>query len=315
MSPLPALRALDPAGWGLPLSDAMAAVTWAEAVDALEAADLAAPVAGRAPRRVAIIASANVYTAPLPWIAQLAAHGVEVVVKPARGQLAAMTAIAACFVGVSVRPWIGGDVDAEVAALADVDGVIAFGTAETIAALRSRVRGPFCGFGPRFGVAVVESVGPEVVADVIRYDGRGCMSPAAVFARAWDLDRVAGWMADAEARWPRGRIEPAEAVAIRTRVALGRAVGQVRVGDAWAVLALPARHFSPVSLPRVLVLHPLDGVDAVAPFQAELGTVSVDLGVAPSAPPAPRRCRPGEMQRPPATRWHEGVDVLGTLWG
>ena len=314
MAPIPALRALEPAGWGLPLSDTMAAITWAEAVDALEAADLAAPVPGRAPRRAAIIVAANVYTAPLPWIAQLVARGVEVVVKPARGQLAAITAIAGCFRGVSVRPWIGGDLDAEAAALADVDGVIAFGSAETIAALRSRVRVPLCGFGPRFGVAVVETVGPEVVTDATRYDGRGCMSPAAVFARSWAVDTIAGWMAEAQARWPRGRIEAAEAVAIRTRVALGRATGEVRVGDGWAVVVLPARHFSPVSLPRTLVIHPLDGVNAVAPFLAELGTVAVDPSLAGRAPAAPRVCAPGEMQRPPVTRWHEGVDVLGALW-
>ncbi len=314
MSPTAALRALDPAGWGLPLSDPMARVTWTEALDAVDLADLGEVVVGRAPRRVAIVASANVYTAPLPWAVHLAARGVEVVIKPARGQVAAMTAIAACLPGVTVRPWTGGDVDAEAAALADVDGVLAFGTAETIAALRSRLHGPFVGFGPRFGIGVVPTVDAGVVDDVTRYDGRGCMSPAAVFAQTWDLDTIAARMAEAEVRWPRGRVDPAEAVAIRTRVALARAIGQVRVGDTWAVLGLPARQFSPVSLPRVLVVHPLDGLDAVAPFQDELGTVAVDPTLRGLAPPAPRVCAPGEMQRPAATRWHEGVDVLGALW-
>lgn len=315
MSPIDRLRRLDPAAWGLPLSPEMARVTWSEAVEDLAQADLGGALPGTPPRRVGIVASANVYTAPLPWLAQLSARGVAVVLKPARGQLAAATAMAACFPGVEVRPWVGGDVAAEAAALHDADGVIAFGTAPTLAALRSRLRVPLVGFGPRFGVVVCDTPGPPVVDDVVRYDGRGCMSPAGVFAARWDLDALAGWMAEAEARWPRGVVEPAEATAIRTRVLLARAAGEVRVGERWAVLALPARHFSPLSLPRVLVVHPLDGIDVVLPYAAELGTVAADGALADRAPAAPRRCAPGRMQRPGAGRFHEGVDVLGALWG
>lgn len=302
-----ALRALDPTRWELPLSPAMARATWDDAVAACAVAPVDAPP-GRAPRRVAIVASANVYTAPLGWMVQLRRLGVEVVVKPARGHLLAAQAMAAA-VGAEVRAWRGGDVAAEVAGLADVDGVLAFGAGATIEALAGRVRVPFVGFGPRFGLHVLDHAEPAMVDDVALYDGRGCMSPAAAFVDEVDLDALAAWMAEVGRRWPRGALGAGEAAAIRTRVALARVVGEVREGADWAVLRLPADRFSPVALPRVLVVHPRDGLGAVTPWLPELGTVA---GL--PALPAPRHCAPGEMQRPPVSRWHEGVDVLGALW-
>lgn len=302
-----ALRALDPTAWGLPLSAAMARATWADAVDACAAAPVDRPD-GVPPRRVAIVASANVYTAPLGWMVQLRRLGVEVVVKPARGHAAAVGAMARA-VGAEVRAWTGGDLEAEARGLADAEGVIAFGGAETIAALRGRLTVPFLGFGPRFGIHVLARPEPAMVDDVALFDGRGCMSPAASFVDRVDLDELAGWMADAEARWPRGEISAEEAIGIRTRVALARALGEVREGPGWAVLSLPADRFSPVSLPRVLVVHPRSGLDAARPYLATLGTVAGEPAL-----PAPRHCAVGQMQRPPVGRWHEGVDVLGALW-
>lgn len=320
-----ALAALDPTAWGLPLSAPMARATWAAALDGLPAR--LEPVEGTAPGTVGIVCSANVYVAPVEWVVQLRARGVRVWIKPARGQEAAMAAVAAA-TGAELRGWRGaggdgGDAAAARAALAEADGVIAFGSAEGLDALRALAPPgrPLLGFGPRFGAAVVDRVDDGLVDDLALHDSRGCMSPAAAFVAAPDLDDAAARMAAAEARLPRGRLDPAEAAALRARLTLGRAAGEVREGDGWAVVALPGRFFRPVALPRLLVLHPhADAGAALRPYAAALGTLAAPaplpgLAAGPSRRWATRLCAPGAMQRPPAERWHDGEDVLGALWG
>lgn len=312
------LRALDPTAWGTGLSPANARASWDAALSCFDPDALARPVTGTPPRAVLIVASRNVFTAPLEWLLHLRARGVRVLLKPARGQVAACRAMADAIGGVELREWHGGDVEAEARALAEVDAVIVFGKAETIGAIRRRCPPSviFLGFGPRFGVTVVDTPTRELVQDFALYDGRGCMSPAAVFARHIDLDAVAGWMAEAEAQLPRGDVDPAEAAAIRARTMLARAVGERRSGPGWSVLKLPIAQFSPEALPRVLVLHPFVDVEevraAVAPWRSLLGTVATNLpGLYLGAP---RMCAPGRMQYPPMGRNHDGVDVLGAMW-
>lgn len=313
-----ALRALDPATWGTGLSPANARASWEAALSCIEPEALTRPLAGTPPRAVLIIASRNVFTAPLEWLLHLRARGVRVLLKPARGQQAACRAMAEVVGGVELREWRGGDKEAEAAALAEVDAVLVFGKAETVRAVRQRCPPGviFLGFGPRFGVSVVDAPTRELVQDYALYDGRGCMSPAAVFARNVDLDALAGWMAEAEAQLPRGEVDPVEAAAIRGRVLLARAVGQRRSGPGWAVLQMPIAQFSPEALPRVLVVHPFVDVEevraAVAPWRSLLGTVATNLpGLYLGAP---RMCAPGRMQLPPMGRNHDGVDVLGAMW-
>jgi hypothetical protein len=315
---LAALAALDPADWGTGLSPEGAREAWGAAVAELDPEALAAPVAGHAPRAVLIVCSGNVFTAPLPWMLHLAARGVRVLVKPATGQEAAVRAMAA-ITGAEVREWRGGDADAEAAATAEVDGVIAFGGAEAMAAIGRRLPPGriYLPFGPRFGVGVVDTLDRRLVDDFVLYDGHGCMSPAAYFARHADLDAVAAWLADAEARAPRGPLDPADAAQLRARLMLARVSGRKTVGPAWAVIELPCAHFSPIALPRVVVVHPFRDVEevraAVAPWRDRLGTVATDIpGLYLGAP---RMCAPGRMQRPACGRFHDGVDVLGALWG
>jgi hypothetical protein len=315
---LAALAALDPAAWGTGLSSENARACWGVAVADLDAATLAAPVAGNAPRAVLIVCSGNVFTAPLPWMLHFAARGVRTLVKPATGQEHAVRAMAA-LTGAEVRVWRGGDLDAEAAAIAEVDGVMAFGGADAMQAIGQRVpRGvTWLPFGPRFGVGVVDTLDARCAEDLALYDSRGCMSPAAFFARSANLDAAAAWMAEAETRWPRGELEPVEAANIRARVMLARAAGRKVTGPGWAVLELPLGQFTPVALPRVLVVHPFSHVDevraAVAPWRDRLGTVATDLpGLYLGAP---RMCAPGRMQHPTCGRFHDGVDVLGALWG
>jgi hypothetical protein len=315
--PLAELAALDPAAWATGLSDANARACWAAAVADLDPAALTAPVAGTPPRAVLVICSGNVFTAPLPWLLHLAARGVRTLVKPASGQEASVEAMAAV-TGAEVRRWEGGDRDAEAATMAEVDAVIAFGGAEAMAAIGARIPPGvvWLPFGPRFGVGVTQRLTEAAVEDLALYDGRGCMSPAAYFVREPNLEAAAAWMAAAQARWPRGPLDPVEAAGIRARLMLARAAGRKIVGEGWAVIELATAHFTPVALPRVLVLHPFREVEevrtAVAPWRDRLGTVATDIpGLYLGAP---RMCAPGRMQHPACGRFHDGVDVLGALW-
>jgi hypothetical protein len=312
------LAALDPTGWGTGLSAENARACWDATLGDLDRNAILAPLDARPPAAVLIVCSGNVFTAPLPWMLHLRARDVRVLVKPASGQEAAIDAMAACIPGVEVRRWRGGDVEREAEALREVEGVIAFGAAPALAAIRSRLPDGvvWLGFGPRFGVSVVERLTEATVEDFALYDGHGCMSPAAVFARHHDLGAAAAWMEEAESRWPRGEVDPVDAANTRARVMLARAAGRKVVGSGWVVLELPPRHFSPVALPRVLVIHPFQDVQdvrtAIAPWRSQLGTVATDIGGLYLG--APRMCAPGRMQHPTGGRVHDGIDVLGALW-
>ena len=112
---------------------------------------------------------------------------------------------------------------------------------------------------------------------------------------------------------PRGMISGAEASAIRSRCALAEVVGKVTRGDAWTLLELPPSLFRPLVLPRVLTVHAYsrtEEVEAVLGGQP-IGTLSGDPALA--AVHGARYCAIGEMQAPAASRWHDGVDVIGAL--
>lgn len=315
------LAALDPTAWGLDLSAPMLQATWRAALDGFPGTGPNVDLRGA---NVLLVGSANVYTALLPWMVLLTDAGANVRVKPARGQHDAITEMANV-IGASGRKcvvagWKGGeDLLVEKAATDEADAVIAFGSAQMLAALAARSRAPVIGFGPRFGVGVLRTEADEeaiagAVRDVAFYDSRGCMSPAGVFVGGdpvGALDAFAAAMAEAEARWPVGAISGAEAAAIRARVMLTRATGgAVRQGPGWTVLYSPDR-FEPIALPRVLSVHPISTLAAVLPYTEHLGTVAGD---APELP-ALRRCAPGAMQTPEHDGTHEGVDVMARIAG
>jgi hypothetical protein len=348
------LRACEPAAWATGLSIEGARAAWEAALAGLDPDDTSRRVDGRPPRRVGIVCSGNVYTAPLEWTVALVARGVDVVLKPASGHEVVVEAIAHAIEAgvaaaaraddgvrrggrVAVRCWHGGDVDAERAALAGCDAVMGFGGAASMAAIGERmgVLTPapiWLPFGPKAGVAVIERLDAHAARalawDHALHDGRGCMSPAAVLAVHVHLDAFGRAMAELAARCPPGRgggasaLTPAEGAAIRSRTALARVCGGVW-GDG-TVLALPLAHLQLTALPRVAVVHAVPSVesalDTLAPLRASIGTLATDRPDLVATAwgqglPAPRVCATGEMQRPPFARLHDGVDVLAELWG
>ncbi len=329
------LRACSPEVWATGLSAAGARYAWEAALTGLESDDLARRLVGAAPRRVGIVCSGNVFIAPLEWVVSLALRGVDVVLKPATGQEAAVHGMVAALSGlpgrVEVAMWRGGDVETEAFALAGCDAVLGFGGAEAMEAIGARVAmwrpAPrWLPFGPKAGVALVASLDHACAArladDHALHDGRGCMSPAAVLAVDADLEAMATAMAAAQATWPRGEVSPAEGAAIRARIALARVLGRVHEGEGWAVLELPVSHLRLTALPRVAVVHrvrSLEEADTLVAAQGDgVGTLATDtvagMGLRDASNHAPRVCAPGEMQRPPFARFHDGLDVLGALW-
>jgi hypothetical protein len=321
------LALLDAADFDTGLSPENARHAWSVALRCASCADLDRPLPGTTPAAVAIIASANVFTAPLEWCFQLVARGVRVVLKAASAQAGAAAAIGQ-LPGVDVRRWTGGELADEARALAGVDAAIVFGGHPTIEAIRARAPVPVLGLGPRFGIAWAPRVDAAAAAglarDLAAYDSRGCMSPAALFTGPLPpFDTLAEAMAEAERRWPRGRISDAEAAELRRLGMLARATGSWIEGAGWAVAGIPAARFSPVALPRALVVHAVEGAapieSALAPWLGELGTI----GVGPGAPPIPllaghaaRSAALGTMQAPPGDRpSHDGIDVLAWAWG
>ena len=338
MTGLDALLRVDAATLDTGLSAENARAGWAAAIEGARRVDLVGELPGRAPSAVVIVASANVFTAPIEWAWALSQRGVRVILKSARGLAAVGEAIAEAMPGVEARDWRGGDLGAEAAALQEADCAMVFGSRETVAAIRARSPVPVLGFGPRFGVATVRRMNQtnaaKIALDHALYDGRGCMSPAAVFVE----DREGGGappvaLFDAlgamDARLPVGRISAAEEVDRRALLLLGRAVGSGWAVGSWIVVELLAERFEPRGLPRVVVLHPgAPSAATIRPWRAELGTIAVQRGAERDTrrepglveafgledlPPA-RVCPVGTMQRPPGDRaLHDGVDVLAAI--
>lgn len=333
--PLARLARYDAAPFAPELSPENARSCWAFALHCTATANIERTLPEHSPKSVLIIASANVFTAPVEWAWQLSQRGVRVVIKAAREHAGVVQALAAELPGVEAREWKGGtDLAAEAEALAGTNGVIAFGRDETLRALRERIPAgiPFCAFGAKFGVAVVDRLDAEtagaVAADFALYDGAGCMSPVGVFARSVDISAVEVAMSRAQARWPRGPLSDYHGALARRTALLARANSDPQFTRVerpeFSILSMDAAYLADGASPRQMVIYPwnnlADVAGALLPFREQLGTIGTDSALAETLMrllgPSPRRfCELGRMQTPPASRaHHDGVDVLARLW-
>ncbi|MBN2798686.1 MAG: hypothetical protein JXX28_06005 [Deltaproteobacteria bacterium] len=283
--------------------------------------------------RAAVIAAATVSTAPIEWCAVLLGRGTEVVLKASRRNqgLAPLLESTARASGLPLSVSFAREA-ADGAPL-----VVAMASDQTLAQLRQQLAPSvrFLPHGHRFSVAWVTGAAlpPDplipaefqdpwgrVAADAALHDGRGCLSPVVVFTPlplSEAADALGEAMARAEARWPRGRIEPAEAARARALRAHARVGGALREGPGWAVHGLPLAAWSPAALPRGVALVQVAGLEqalaALGPWAGALSTVSTDD---PRSAPrwvdagATRVCATGRSQRPPLVRPHDGEDWL-----
>ena len=123
------------------------------------------------------------------------------------------------------------------------------------------------------------------------------------------LEILAAAMADQADRLPRGSLLPEEGAVLREHRARARVRGQLRAGPDWAVLGGPLPDEEPVGLVRAIHLARVERAQAVSWLQRrvdQLSTVGTDD--ADLALPGVRVSLPGEMQRPPLHRLHDGLD-------
>lgn len=245
---------------------------------------------------------------------------------------------------VSVWSWTREEVEMTRSALDAADLAIAFGDDASISHLQSEVRPPrrFIGHGHRVSLAVIDSeaftpaVAASVAEDVAFYDQQGCLSPHVAFLvgeRSDCLDFcqcLSQAMQDAEVRWPRRALAPAEAAAIqqvRAEVEMRQAAGEparlsASAGStAWSLLYDERPAFEPSCLNRVLRVKRLPRLDmlevALRPVRGRVQAIAVSPGSAAGRVAAlggqsgfTRICPPGQLQNPPI---HWAAGGIGNL--
>ncbi len=104
-----------------------------------------------------------------------------------------------------------------------------------------RAHGTGLGLAVIGGDAEVEGAARELAADVVVFDQRGCLSPRAVLVaggegRAVEVARaLAGALAEAQARVPRGELDGATRAELRRYAETARALGVCLEGDGFVV--------------------------------------------------------------------------------
>lgn len=315
---LAALRSQDAGPLSQGLSAENAAACLHQAIRPLNPTSLRAAVeaAGPIPPAIAIVVSSGVFTTPIEWTAIAVSAGCSVHLKAPASDPALCRALAEVFTAN------GADVTWGVSReLPPVDAIIAFGGDQSVADVASaNPTVPVEQYGHRFSVAwvagdAVAAAGPLAI-DLVRYDGRGCMAPTAVFTPG-DPDElaeaIAGQLQELEQRFPRGAVDPSLGPEWRRRLGLARVVGSSWTGSEWAVTVTPPKYFTPAALPRMVNIHPASSIDELrailAPWRPWLSTLGTDAdGI--SIDGVHRVCRLGWMQAPSIPRHHDGRPML-----
>lgn len=277
---------------------------------------------GRPYSRAAIVAPRTVITAPLEWCAGWLLTGASVVWKHPQGLpgLSSWAARHASSLGLDLR------VTDDRAAVEDVEVIVAMGSEPTIHALREAhlPQTRILGFGHRFSAAWWPADAPvdpdALAADLLLHDGRGCMTPALILTPQPDevLATLAPALTSLATRWSPGTLSPHELAQRRARRDLARMVGAAtRCADV-DLLRLPAAQASPAPLPRSVTVIAADHTQAqawLAPHAPWLSTLVQPDGAAQLSAPHPhvRVATPGQAQRPPLLRAHDGVPTM-TAW-
>ncbi|MEZ4316620.1 MAG: acyl-CoA reductase [Myxococcota bacterium] len=303
------LRALSP---DVGLSPEGARVALDAALDALD--DVPRHLGRPAPGHTVIVCASTVFTASIEWAAVLLARGGRVTLKAPRAHAAWFAEVAAC-TDLPILSTTDRDV------LQDADCLVVMGSDATLDAIRSQLgpRQRLLGFGHRYSLTWWSDPdqADAVALDLALHDGRGCMSPLGVFSPLPDaVELLSHAMERLQARLPRGDVAPMEGAGIRSRAALARVLGQAVDAPDWSVHALPAARFPEPGLPRAAVVHPADRATfeaAVHTHLPKLSTVATDAPATLEGVRGVRVCAPGEMQRPPLDRLHDGVDWLREL--
>ncbi len=313
---------LDPSGWNTGLSHAGARIAQRAAVEGV-LADSLERTGHTAPETLVIWCASNVFTAPLEWCALFSALGSRVVLKAPSNAPEAVLALAREFSALGTSAHVLDHQEA-LGLLEGADALLAFGSDAALAALEAALpetapaglRTSLHGHRASFAVVSGDPAVADALAwDAVLHDGRGCMSPHGVFCLG-DAGALADALAKALERLhpevPPGPLEPWQGPEWRRRCGLARALGFSLARDGWAVNTLPPQEVGLGPLPRMLTLHPIENLEALNGLsQLPLSTCATDLDpVALSELGFHRICAPGDMQRPPLDRHHDGVDLV-----
>ena len=278
------------------------------------------------PKHLLIWCASNVFTAPLEWVAQFAALGTKVTLKAPTACPAPVLAMAEAFADWGVTAHNKTHTEA-LELLEDADAVLAFGSDGSMTALNARIppHVPRSLHGHRASSAIVEAADSEATArglylDSAAYDSRGCMSPIAVFCLG-DAEKL---LAALHSQWaskdrlPIGELSLAEQAHRNRRIGLAKIL-DTRNHHAGAnhprEILLPLEEFELLGLPRLLPIHPIKSLKDLDFLRGgPWSSCATDL--APDALTTlgfHRICKPGDLQRPPLHRFHDGIDVLSKL--
>lgn len=297
------------------------------------------------PRLTLCTFAGNVPGVPAPDIAGCLAIGSAVLCKVAAGEpaftplfiesIAAVDPVLA--ESAAAVYWPGSSTDHLDAVLPYAEAVIAYGSDESVGAVRARVKPgmPFLGYGHRLSFAVVgEGAPPDAAAraafDVAAYDQQGCVSPHVIYvlgdAHAF-ASQVSAELEGLQRTHPRAPVSLAEAAAIRrVRDEAEFKEGAVLYASpdtAWTVVYDEAdRAYQPSPLGRTVRVHPIRALDELpallAPVRRYLQTCA--FGGAPADAErlaallgACRICPLGKAQYPPISWHHDGQPTLSRL--
>ena len=317
----------DPSGWNTGLSTKGAILAQRISADLI--------IAGKIPRfepppHTVIWCAANVFTAPLEWVVQLTANGGRVTLKaPSRAPESA-EAIAAAFSsqGVAVQT---SPISSSWDLLNEADAVIGFGGTASMSSLSARINPDIASslHGHMVSIAAVDTDKADIkiatkslALDLTLYDGRGCMSPVAIFALGTQVDRFADELGEslrlAEKVTPRGELAAMEGAEWRRKTGIARIMGRCIEGNNWAVSILPVDYFEPNNQPRLASIYKVETPEAILETIAGLPLSTCGTNLAYQSLDGAgfsRVCPLGEMQTPPLNRLHDGADVLNIISG
>lgn len=213
-----------------------------------------------------IVSAGNIPGVALQPLVQFSLLGIPTLIKSASSEPHLMPAlleslarhdeeVAARLVALA---WPRENVAATQAVLAASPQVVAFGDDDTMAKLRAESGEGMMSFGDRFSAAIVHAASVKLptlrklVYDYAMFDGKGCLSPQAIFVLAdeWaDVEKLAvhlaGILAEENKKWPAGNWSLAERALIQqwrgewqARAAAGEQLALYQAEDtAWTIVA------------------------------------------------------------------------------
>lgn len=291
---------------------------------------------GRAPRvrfrrraapTVCHILSGNIPNAGIVSMIVGLLAGARNVVKPARGDPMPRLFAESLWEAAVDRRWM--QITDKREAYRGADIVVAYGTEETLGAIRAGLRRgqKFFGFGHRVSIGIVEnpqslisnprkipgarfpagdsriSVAALAARDVSMWDQQGCMSPQAFYV-AGDAERFSEALAEEmerfDLRWPRAELSLEDSMAIARARHEWEFRGKVwasRGSTHWTVVLDEATSWAAPPLNRFVFVRSLKMLKML-PRQLRLSTIGL-AGKIPAGLRAERICPLGEMQNPP----------------